>query len=85
LFQQGGKDRMAVAKALAIASMPFVLAEAGTGVVSLLTGLLSIPPLLGVGTAIDLAVLTAGLAVSLYRALGKGSGQPAIFPAAETR
>jgi len=74
-----------VVKASAITSMPFVLAEAGTGVVSLLTGLLSIPPLLGAGTAIDLAILTAGLAISLLRILGKGSREPARFPAAENR
>ena len=72
-------------KAFAITSMPFVLAEAGTGVVSLLTGLLSMPPLLGAGTAIDLAILTAGLAISLFKALRKGSREPARFPAAENR
>jgi len=66
---KGGKERMAVAKALMIVSMPFVLAEAATGVVSFLTGQLSIPPLLGIGTAVDLAILLVGLAVAVAFAL----------------
>ena len=65
---KGGKDRMAVAKAFMITSMPFVLAEAGTGILSLLTGQLSIPPSVGPGTAVDLAILVAGLAVQGLRA-----------------
>jgi hypothetical protein len=59
---------MAVAKAFAIISMPFVLAEAGTGVVSLLTGQLSIPPLIEAGTVVDLSILIAGMCVVLLRA-----------------
>lgn len=47
--------------------MPFVLAEAATGVVSFLTGHLSIPPLLGAGSAVDLSILIAGLLVFVYR------------------
>jgi hypothetical protein len=66
---KGGKDTMAVAKAFTILSMPFVLAEAGTGVVSLLTGQLSIPPLVEAGTVVDLSILIAGLCVVLLRAL----------------
>jgi len=54
---------MAVAKAFMITSMPFILAEAATGVASFLTGQLSIPPAVGPGTALDLAILVAGLAV----------------------
>jgi len=65
---KGGKDRMAVAKGFAIMSLPFVLAEAVTGIVSLLTGQLSMPPLLGLGTAIDAGVLVSGLAVTAVRA-----------------
>jgi hypothetical protein len=64
---KGGKERMAVMQAFAIFSLPFVLAEAGTGIISLLTGLLSVPPLLGAGTAIDLAILVAGIVVAYYR------------------
>jgi hypothetical protein len=64
---KSGNDRMAVAKAFAFTSLPFVLAEAGTGMVSLLTGQLSIPPLAGVGTAIDLAILLVGLGAAVMR------------------
>ncbi len=55
-------------KAFAIVALPFAIAEAGTGVVSLLTGLLAIPPLVGWGTAVDVAVLVAGVSVGLLRA-----------------
>ena len=54
-------------RAFAFTTLPFVVAEAGTGVVSLLTGLLAIPPLVGMGTAVDLGILVAGLAASTYR------------------
>ncbi len=62
-----GRGRRAALKALAVFGLPFVVLEAGTGVVSLLTGLLSIPPVLGPGTAVDLAILAAGLAMAAYR------------------
>jgi len=65
---KGGKDKMAVIKAFMITSLPFVLAEAGTGIVSLLTGQLSIPPLVEVGTFIDLSILIAGMCAVLLRA-----------------
>jgi hypothetical protein len=64
---KGGKDKMAVTKAFVISSLPFVLAETVTGVISLATGQLSIPPLLGAGTAVDLAILIVGVAVAFYR------------------
>jgi hypothetical protein len=64
---KGGKDRMAVAKAFTITSLPFVLIETATGMVSFLTGLLSIPPLVGVGTAVDVAILLAGIIVAVLR------------------
>jgi hypothetical protein len=51
----------------AVTALPFVLAEAGTGVLSFFTGWLSIPPLLGLGTAVDLAILLVGLAVDGFR------------------
>ena len=65
---KGGKDRMAVAKAFMFTSLPFVLAEAATGVASVLTGQLSIPPPIGAGTVVDAAILVAGLSVALFRA-----------------
>jgi len=74
---------MAVAKAFAFASLPFVVAEAGTGTASPFTGQLSMPPLIGAGTAVDLSFLMAGISVAILRALrpetpgpeeGEGSG-----------
>jgi len=65
---KGGKGRMAVLKAFAITSMPFVLTEAGTGILSLLTGQLSIPPLVEAGSVVDLSILIAGMCVVLLRA-----------------
>ena len=75
---KGGKDRMAVAKAFAITSLPLILAEAGTGIVSFVTGEPRIPPFVGVGTAVDLAILIAGLVVALLRALRTGQSQVQI-------
>jgi len=66
---KGGKDKTAAAKAFMSTSMPFVLAEAATGVMSLATGLLSIPPLLGTGMAVDVVILVAGLGVAGVRAI----------------
>jgi hypothetical protein len=76
---KGGKDRMAVAKAFMVTSLPFVLAEAVTGVVSFATGQLSMPPLFGPGTIVDLTILMAGLGVSLVRA-SKMKPSEAEFP-----
>jgi parallel beta-helix repeat protein len=45
-----------------IVVLPFVIAEIVTGVVSLVTGMLSVPPLLGVGMIVDTAILVGGLA-----------------------
>ena len=42
--------------------LPFIVAESLTGVISILTGALSVPPILGVGMILDLALLIAGLA-----------------------
>jgi len=70
---KGGKDRMAVVKAFVIFSLPFVLAEAGTGIVSLLTGQLSMPPIIGPGTGVDLTILLGGLLFLTLRSLRKDS------------
>jgi hypothetical protein len=73
---KGVPSRPATLSAFAVTSLPFVLAEAGTGVLSLLTGFPSIPPIIGEGTAVDVTILGAGLTVALLRARGK-SGSPA--------
>ena len=54
-------------RAFAFTVLPFVVAEAGTGVVSFHTGLLAIPPLFGAGTAVDLGIFAVGVTVSMYR------------------
>ena len=65
---KNGTGRMAVLKVFTIVSAPFVLVEAATGVISLITGQLSIPPLLEIGTAVDLAILLTGIAITVIRA-----------------
>jgi len=55
-------------QAFASRSLPFVILEAGTGVVSHVTGLLAIPPFLGAGTVVDVGILLAGITISAYRA-----------------
>jgi hypothetical protein len=69
---KGGKDRMAVMKAFMITLLPFVLAEAGTGIISFATGLLAIPPLIGIGTAVDISIFLIGLFVAIQRAIRVG-------------
>jgi len=46
-----------------IVVLPFVIAEIITGVVSLFTGLLTVPPLLGAGMILDTLILLLGLSV----------------------
>jgi hypothetical protein len=58
---------MAVVKAFAITSLPFVLMEAATGVLSFATGILRMPPSVGVGTVADLIILLAGVGVVVLR------------------
>ncbi len=70
---KGGKDTMAVAKAFMFTSLPFSIAEAGTGIVSLLTGQLSMPPIIGLGTGVDLTILLGGLLFLTLRSLRKDS------------
>ena len=54
-------------RAFLVTALPFVALEAATGVASLLTGWLSIPPILGVGTVVDVGILVAGVAVLVRR------------------
>jgi len=54
-------------RAFVLTALPFVVLEAATGVASLLTGWLSIPPILGPGTAADMGILVAGVAVLAHR------------------
>jgi hypothetical protein len=68
---KGGKDRMAVVKAFEITSMPFVIAEAATGVLSLAFEPLRIPPSVGWGTGVDNFILVTGLVLSFLRPFEK--------------
>jgi len=61
-----------VLAAFAATALPFVLAEAATGVVSFATGLLSIPSLVGAGMAVNLATFDGGIAWLAYRARPQG-------------
>ena len=72
-WSTGSRRRL---RAFLLVVVPFVAAEGATGVVSLTTGLLAIPPLLGAGTAMDLAILVAGVAVSLLRIWTRPSSAP---------
>jgi hypothetical protein len=64
---KGRKERMAAVKAFVITSVPFILAEAFTGIFSFWFDPLRMPPLLGAGTAIDAAILLAGIVVAVLR------------------
>ncbi len=52
------KDRL---HTFLVCALPFVIAEAITGLISLLTGQLSVPPVIGVGMIVDLIILLTGL------------------------
>jgi hypothetical protein len=58
LTREGKKDRL---QTWLIVVLPFVIAEIITGIVSLFTGMLSVPPLFGVGMIVDTAILVGGL------------------------
>ncbi len=50
---------------------PFVIAEALTGIVSGLTGILSILPLIGPGMLVDLGILIGGIIIFMFQILRK--------------
>ena len=63
-WHTGSRPRL---RAFLVTGLPLVSLEAGTGVVSHLTGLLAIPPFLGVGTGVDVAILSIGIVFSTRR------------------
>ena len=63
-WPRGSRPRL---RAFVLAALPFIAVEAATGILSLLTGLLAIPPLIGAGTAVDLVILIGGITVSASR------------------
>jgi PKD repeat protein len=62
----GGTRRFA-GLAFATTSLPFVLAEVATGVLSYFTGLLAIPPIVGLGLAVDVVILGVGVGVAVWK------------------
>jgi len=53
--------------AFLLMALPFIALEMATGILSFHTGWLSIPPVVGLGSAVDLGILVAGTAVLSYR------------------
>ena len=83
---KGTKGRRGSAIAFTIASAPFVLAELGTGILSLATGMLTIPPVLGVGTFIDASIVTVGIVIVVWRRhRGSASSVPTAGPSSSRR
>jgi hypothetical protein len=68
-----GRDRLMT---FFLIPFPFIIAELITGVVSLFTGLLIIPPILGVGMIVDLTILVVGM-IAIMVILLKGENPTA--------
>lgn len=66
---KGEHNGKAVLKAFAATSLPFWAAELVTGLLSLSTGVLSIPPIVGIGTAVDLTILLTGTITAIVWSL----------------
>ncbi len=64
---KGSEDKRGMLVAFLVLSMPFVVAEAITGLLSLLLGVLPVPPAFGLGMMVDLVILVAGMLISLAR------------------
>ncbi len=58
---KGIATREAALKTWCCTALPFVMAEAATGILSMLTGLLGIPPIMGLGSVVDVLVLGVGI------------------------
>jgi hypothetical protein len=66
----------AMVKAFTYTAVPFVAAEAVTGFLSLFIRELWIPPVFGLGTAVDVVILVAGLVILVYRSSRRPTGRP---------
>lgn len=64
---KGREDKRATLVAFFVFSMPFVVTEAITGLLSLLLGVLPVPPAFGLGMLVDLTILAAGILLSFAR------------------
>jgi hypothetical protein len=58
---KGVPTREAALKTWCCTALPFSVAEAVTGIVSLLTGQLGIPPVMGLGTVVDVMIFGVGI------------------------
>ncbi len=63
-WHAGSRRRL---RAFAFTAMPFIVGEVLTGIGSFFTRFLAVPPILGVGTAVDVAILVAGILVFANR------------------
>ena len=61
------KSRMTFLSSWSVISLPFVVAEAATGLLSLFIESLRVPPILGLGMGVDCAILAFGIAFMLVR------------------
>jgi hypothetical protein len=62
--------------------LPFMVAEITTGIVSLVTGFLRVPPILGLGMAVDLTILLSGIVIASV--IFKKGEMPAYYEAGLT-
>jgi hypothetical protein len=65
LLRTASNDSRLRGKAFIIGTVPFVVAEAITGILSSLTGTLAIPPILDAGVFVDSVILGVGLVVAI--------------------
>ncbi|MGI0148559.1 MAG: hypothetical protein ACREDF_03375, partial [Thermoplasmata archaeon] len=63
-WKRAAKEDSALFAFVAV-SLPFVLAEVATGVLSFFTGYLSIPPVIGLGSMVDGTILAVGVILAL--------------------
>jgi len=70
------RGRTSALRTFFFTALPFVVAEAATGVASAMTGAFAIPPILGIGTILDAGILVAGALVSFLRV--RTGSRPAV-------
>ena len=80
---KSGTGKKAVLKSFTLTSVPFILIEALTGVLSLSFEPLRIPPIIGWGTGLDCTILAVGILFLILSAARKGedkANQPSHEP-----
>ena len=71
------RTRRGAGREFAATTLPFVASELATGVISCVTGWLAIPPVVGLGFAVDLAILIGGLVILVRRAKSRAPSRSA--------